>query len=302
MKNVKLLLMAIAMIASYSLTAQIAVSTDGTPPDGSAMLDVKSTDKGVLMPRLTQTEIAAIVSPAVGLIVFNTDDNRFYFFDGGDNDWKEIAIGAATIIPGGTFTCGSSTISDGDGNTYSTVLIGTQCWTAKDLATTKYKDGTDIPLVTDNSAWGSIATPGYCWYNNDEATYGEDYGALYNWYTVNTGNLCPDGWHVPSDAEVAILNTYLGNDAGGKLKEVGLTHWNDPNFGATNETDFNLRPGGFRPNNGIFAEIGNYGSFWTTTESWGSRSMYWYTSFENAIFHRHRAPKNHGWSIRCIKD
>ena len=94
-----------------------------------------------------------------------------------------------------------NSIKDKDRNVYKTVIIGTQVWMAENLKTTKYKDGTAIPLVTDGNAWAALSTPGYCWYNNDAATYEDTYGVLYNWYTVNTGKLCPTGWHVPSDAE-----------------------------------------------------------------------------------------------------
>ena len=73
------------------------------------------------------------------------------------------------------------------------------------------------------NTWENLTTPGYCWYNNDSVSYRNTYGALYNWYAVNTGKLAPTGWHVPSDAEWEVLGNYLGGDsvAGGKLKEAG---------------------------------------------------------------------------------
>ena len=114
---------------------------------------------------------------------------------------------------------------------------------AENLKTTKYRDGTSIPLVTENTAWLNLTTPGYCWYNNDAAHYKSTYGALYNWYVLNAGsngwkNVCPTGWHVPTDAEWTTLTTYLGGEsiAGGKLKETGTSHWLSPNTVATNET------------------------------------------------------------------
>ena len=104
-------------------------------------------------------------------------------------------------------------VVDIDGNVYHTVTIGTQVWMVENLKTTKYNDGTAIPLVTDNTAWGALTTPGYCWYNNDSATYKNTYGALYNWYAVNTGKLAPTGWHVPTDSEWTVLTTYLGGQS-----------------------------------------------------------------------------------------
>ena len=111
-------------------------------------------------------------------------------------------------------------IYDSEGNKYRTVQIGTQTWMAENLRSTKLNDGTDIPFVPDVTLWSSLTTPGYCWFNNDSVGY----GALYNWYTANTGKLCPEGWHVPGDEEWTILTDYLGGKsvAGGKLKEAGL--------------------------------------------------------------------------------
>ena len=94
---------------------------------------------------------------------------------------------------------------------------------------------------------GRLTTPGYCWYNNDENANKNIYGALYNWYTVNTGKLCPAGWHVQTNEEWGLLTTYLGgNNIPGKLKEAGTAHWASPNTGATNESGFTAMPGGQR--------------------------------------------------------
>jgi len=124
-------------------------------------------------------------------------------------------------------------VTDIDGNVYDTVKIGTQIWIIENLKTTKYNDGTSIPMVTDSAAWINLTTPGYCWHKNTSASYKNTYGALYNWYAVNTGKLAPKGWHVPSDAEWTTLITYLGGDsiAGGKMKETGMSHWFSPNTG-----------------------------------------------------------------------
>lgn len=93
-----------------------------------------------------------------------------------------------------------SLLTDIDGNKYRTVVIGKQVWMAENLKTTRLNDGTVIPLNKGEEVWGKLKIQCYCWYNNDSAKYGAVYGALYNWYAVNTGKLCPDGWHVPSDS------------------------------------------------------------------------------------------------------
>jgi len=196
-----------------------------------------------------------------------------------------------------------SVIKDGDGNVYTSVKIGTQTWLAKDLKTTKLNDGTPIPLVTDNTEWTNLTTPGYCWYGNDEAANKNVYGGLYNWYTVNTGKLCPRGWHVPSNDEATVLNIFIDGE-GGKLKETGTVHWRAPNTGATDQYGFTALPGGYRGPTGIFADIKSYGGWWTTTERSQLNTVYIcilpydVSGFSTGA----EVKKNSGYSVRCIKD
>jgi len=198
-----------------------------------------------------------------------------------------------------------STVTDIDGNTYQTVTIDTRIWMVENLKTTKYNDGTAIPLVaTDNIAWSNLTEPGYCWYNNNQAMYGNTYGALYNWYAVNTGKLCPTGWHVPTDNEWIILTNYLGGEsiAGGKLKETDTTHWNSPNTGATNETGFTALPGGYRSVDGNFYYIGFDGYFWSATELGVNYAWYQEVMFYNSGFRLLNGLKRNGFSVRCLRD
>jgi uncharacterized protein (TIGR02145 family) len=205
-------------------------------------------------------------------------------------------------------------VFDRDGNFYHGVLIGTQLWMKENLKTTKYNDATAIPIITDNTTWSNLTTPGYCWYNNDAATYKNIYGALYNWYTVNTGKLCPTGWHVPTDTEwhtlaltldvnAQLISGVESSIAGGKLKETGTTHWNSPNTGATNETGFTALPGGVRyQGGGAFGSIGLFGNWYTSTEYdattvW-SRSM----SYNNVNITRSSLGMKNGFSVRCLKN
>jgi uncharacterized protein (TIGR02145 family) len=195
-------------------------------------------------------------------------------------------------------------VNDVDGNHYKTVLIGTQVWMAENLKTTKYNDGTAIPLVTDGAAWGALSTPGYCWYNNDAATYKATYGAMYNWYTVNMGKLCPTGWHVSTDAEWTTLTTYLGGTsiAGGKLKETGTAHWASPNTGATNESGFTALPGGYRYYNATYYSIGSNGAWWSSTEASTSSAWYRYVGCDYSYVYRDGSNKGCGFSVRCVRD
>ncbi len=205
----------------------------------------------------------------------------------------------------------TGTVTDIDGNVYNTVTIGTQVWMAENLRTTKYNDGTSIPNVTNEGLWNYSTTQGYCWYNND-VNNKNTYGGLYNWFTVNTGKLCPAGWHVPTRTEWTTLTTFLGgeNVAGGKLKEAGTTHWLSPNTGATNETGFSALPGGYRSSWGYFSisGIGAEGGWWSSTDEPSLREglqgigYYWLLSYNNSVS---QAPMNNfsfGYSIRCLKN
>jgi uncharacterized protein (TIGR02145 family) len=196
------------------------------------------------------------------------------------------------------------TVTDIDGNVYHTVTIGTQIWMVENLRTTKYNDGTSIPLVTDGVVWSTLSTPAYCWYNNDEASNKSTYGALYNWFAVNTGILCPAGWHVPTDAEWNTLLTYLGDTtlAGGKLKEAGTTHWVSPNTGADNGTGFTALPGGSHYTNGLFYLQGKYGWYWSSTESSSSDAWHEYLQYNSSHLYRTAGSKIIGFSVRCLKN
>jgi uncharacterized protein (TIGR02145 family) len=192
-------------------------------------------------------------------------------------------------------------ITDEDGNVYYTVIIGTQTWMQENLKTTSYNDGTSIPLVSDEITWSNLTTPAYCWYDNDEATYGETYGVLYNWYSVHTGKLCPTGWHVPSDAEWNTLISFLGVFPARKLKEDGTIHWIS-SYKVNNESGFTALPGGKHHNNGAFEQIRYVGYFWTDTEYDAADALNHYVDHYNDGIYGSNYSKKNGFSVRCIKD
>lgn len=195
-------------------------------------------------------------------------------------------------------------VTDIEGNDYNTITIGTQTWMAKNLGTTKYNDGAEIPLVEDKSAWASLATPAYCWYKNDKATYKEFYGALYNSYAAGTEKLCPAGWHVPTDADWNILTNFLGGEAiaGGKMKEAGTSRWVRPNNGGTNSAYFNGLPGGLRYSDGEYHDFGFSGYWWSSTQFLTSRAFFRFLYHQDSCIYRFDNQKNNGFSVRCIKD
>jgi uncharacterized protein (TIGR02145 family) len=197
---------------------------------------------------------------------------------------------------------GLGIVYDFSGNSYSTVQIGSQCWMVENLRTAHFSDGIPITIVTDNFQWTSTYTPARCWYNNDQGTYSAN-GALYNWYAVNTGRLCPIGWRVPTVADWDHLAQYLGGEsvAGGHLKAV--TGWNPPNTGASNSSGFTAVPGGMRDfMQGNFTHTGASGFYWTADEH--SALYAWNRGMNHfsAEFTTNYNPKTYGFSVRCIID
>jgi uncharacterized protein (TIGR02145 family) len=202
----------------------------------------------------------------------------------------------------------SETVTDIDGNTYSVVTIGTQIWMGENLKTTKFNDGTNILYMAGGADWALSSYPVFCVYNN-ESGYLTTFGALYNWFAVNTGNICPEGWHVPSSDEFDLLIDNLGGEdvAGGKLKETGTVHWSAPNQGATNSSGFTALPGGGRynkPSNpGLFTDLRFACYLWSATEGLASGFANGYElDFSRSSVNKGEDPVTDGKSVRCIKD
>lgn len=203
-----------------------------------------------------------------------------------------------------TGECGSTTVTDADGNTYGVVKIGTQCWMSSNLKTTKLRNGTPIPKVTDGWDWWHLGSAAYCDYDNAPAN-GNTYGRLYNWYAVSSGELCPAGWHVPTQAEWVTLENNLGGAsvAGGKLKETGTAHWQSPNEAATNQTGFTALPGGYRSSTGSFFSLTYNGYYWMADEgSDTAYARYHFLDYSLGGVYGTEDYKVDGLSVRCVKD
>jgi uncharacterized protein (TIGR02145 family) len=194
-------------------------------------------------------------------------------------------------------------VTDIDGNQYSTVTIGTQTWMIENLKVIKYRDGTSIPNITDNTQWKNLTTGGYCTYNNIVSN-ASSYGCLYNWYAINDSrNLAPVGWHIPTDEDWAILVDYLGGDsfAGSKMKETGTTHWLKPNTNAINTYNFTGLPGGMRNGNGYFFEMTTTAYWWSSTNLL-SEAYFRKLVYNDIYVGRDLSYLNAGFSVRCIRD
>ncbi|HRZ41539.1 MAG TPA: fibrobacter succinogenes major paralogous domain-containing protein [Bacteroidales bacterium] len=194
-------------------------------------------------------------------------------------------------------------VLDIEGNSYQTVIIGNQVWMAENLMTSKYNDGTDISFITETDDWKAMTEGGFCWYENSELNKNV-YGCLYNWYAVETGKLCPAGWHVPSYGEWNALIGELNEDEkpASHLKEAGTEHWASPN-NASNSTGFTALPGGSRYGaDGVFGNITKYGNWWSS--SLNSTDMAWHITMDN-FFDDCRLNSAYilcGMSVRCIKN
>jgi uncharacterized protein (TIGR02145 family) len=205
-----------------------------------------------------------------------------------------------TVLP----TNPGNKVTDIDGNIYHTVTIGTQVWMVENLKTTRYSNGNEIPDITEAAVWSNLTTGAYSNYNNNKNN-STTYGRLYNWFAVNDScNVCPTGFHVPTNDDWTKLTTYLGGEsvAGGKLKETGTNHWKSPNGGATNETGFAALPGGHRSNSGNFNDIGADGYWWSSTETGSNNAWNRDIDFNTSDMFRDDAGKNRGFSVRCLQD
>ena len=216
-----------------------------------------------------------------------------------------------------SFTTDPLSVSDIDGNTYNVVRIGTQLWMAENIKTTKYNDGTAIPLVSDNTAWLALTTPGYCWYNNDVANKAT-YGSLYNWYTINTSRLCPTGWHVPTDAQWTTLLDYLTNNGygyGGSGNHIaksmaatsgwttsGTAGYVGNDQSSNNSSGFTAIPSGIRDYVGSYSYVGGFSGWWSATQGSATNAWYRHLSYVASDVYSLNVDKRCGFSVRCVRD
>ncbi len=305
LKELVIIISSMVIMSAQMNGQNVGIGANTFTPDNSALLELQSTNSGLLLPRMTTAQRDSISNPAQSLLIFNTTTKCFETCVG--NAWYTVWCDQ----------CGF-TVSY-DGVKYNTVQIGNQCWFKENLRTTKYNDGTSITNVTNSSTWKSTTSGAYCCYSNDTSNCTK-YGALYNWYAVNTGKLCPSGWHVPSDAEWDTLTNYLsanstywcGSDSSNIAKSLAsTTSWSSSPYtcavgndlSANNSTGFSALPGGGRDFiEGSFGGLGLDGYWWSSTENDGSgawgRGLY----YDGADVGRGDGSKSFGFSVRCLRD
>lgn len=300
----------------YFGAAQNVLVTDdaGYVPDSNAILDIKSNSKGILLPRLSDSQRDSLCQdlPA-GLLIFNTSDNNLQMFL--DGKWYPLSLGNPETPPPYS---GMGTVVDYDGNKYFTVVVGEQEWMASNLRLTHYSDGTPIQKVEANEDWAGLTatSKAFCWYQNDSLANAEKYGALYSWAAAMNGlpassanpsgvqGICPTGWHVPSVEEWNELNNFIGSQ--GFLFNEGIalkakTGWNHDGNGTDNFYFIGL-PAGIRNNSGYFYDLGDVGYWWTTNEASSEMVSIKYLIFDENVLGSSDYLKKIGFSVRCIKD
>ena len=248
------------------------------------------------------------------LNVGNNQELKVNFTPGDENKYESVEKTVLiNVLPDGTsnavfneaLTYG--TVTDIEGTNYKTITIGTQTWMAENLRTTRYRNGEDIPEVTNNNTWKNLTTHAYCNYENStDRDQIATFGRLYNWFAVSDSrNLAPEGWHIATDADWTLLEAYLGGSAvaGGKLKETTPLHWAAPNDINSNLSGFTALPGGRREyTDGSFINLGYDGFWWTSSAYNPDYSWYRYMHYDVADCYRANFHKQYGFSVRCVKD
>jgi len=285
------------------VTPTTAQSGGNITSDGNTTI----TERGICYSTTTSPTIAnskLVAAGTLGIFTSNLTDltaGTTYYL----RAYATNSIGTAYGSEISFTTYNIDAISDIDNNYYNIIIIGTQTWMKENLKTTKYIDGSTINNITDNSAWTSQTNGAFCWYNNDADTYKNTYGALYNYFAVvDSRNLCPVGWHVPTKEEWIQLANYAGDwsVAGTKLKATN--GWNG-NGNGTDIFGFSALPGGSRGGSaygGAFMGIGNNGMWWSSTEYSVNNAYHWYMTYDSGGVSGLVPDKDSGFSIRCVKD
>jgi len=298
-------------ITAYTATSGGTISSDGGAPVTARGVCWSTTSEPTIANSKTAngSGTGTFTSGITGLTPGTTYYVRSYATNSVGTSYGNEVIFTTLALKG--------TVTDVEGNVYNFIAIGTQTWMVENLKTTKYNDGTSIPLVSDGTAWSALTTPGYCFYDNDVANK-SSFGALYNWYTVNTGKLAPTGWHVPTDADWNTLQTYLTNNGygyGGSgshiAKSMASTFgWNSSTTEGTvgndqasnNSSGFAGLPGGYRYSYGEFRNIGDAGYWWSSMESSEAGALGRGFSYEVNWLVKYGYSKRSGFSVRCIRD
>lgn len=220
-----------------------------------------------------------------------------------------LGLGAVTHAPSSRhptadFTL-EQTITDIDGNTYHTVVIGNQVWTAENLRTTRFNDGSIIPFVPNQPDWSRLSTGAFCKPATGSLEGSEPFGLLYNYHAVNDSRgLCPHGWHVPDVGEWRTLIEYLGGPgvAGRGMKDNGSEQWEVVLPGMNNASGFSAIPAGGRGSLGSAGELGYFATWWASTVHDSAYAWHFGLHPDSHAIRSNPGHKASGFSVRCVQD
>jgi len=300
---------------SVGYSQQVGISETLITPDPSALLELRSTERGFLITRLTTPQRNAIQNPAEALLIFNVTTKCLEIFVEG---WHSVWCEGDTA-----FICGNA-VYDIEGNVYNTVQIGNQCWFTENLKTTKYKNNSQITQIPDNLTWSTTATEGYCWFDNN--INNKPNGALYNWYVIqDLRGICPEGWHVPTHNDWLTMTSFLSSSSiywCGTTNQIAksLANYSDWPYSASicvignpeayysNASGFTAKPVGTRNKNGQYEAKANSTQWWSSTISvscGGTAAEIRHLWETSKILHANSYDchnKNYGFSVRCVKN
>ena len=270
--------------------------------------DNSTNETGFKIERKTASGMYAVVGTTVtNITTFNDTGltpSTTYTYRVYSNNVVGNSLASSNEISFTTSNSSITTVTDVNGNTYQLVTICNQTWTKTNLNTSKYRNGDDIPQVTNASTWANLETGAWCYYAHTTSN-GTTYGKLYNWFAVtDPRGLAPVGYHIPSDTEWTTLTTCLGGEtvAGGKMKEIGTTHWTTPNTNATNNSGFTGLPGGYINYNADFKDIGIIGSWWSSSAALIPYAWPRYLFYDSVYVGKGSISKQEGFSVRCVRD
>lgn len=293
------------MIYLPVVSSQTVIITDDPEYEegvSSALLDLNSQQAGFLMPRMTESQREAIVAPATGLLLFQTDGQAgFYYNAGCQNEPHWIVLGSNDGAA--NTTASGSWIWDIDGNRYPTVQIGSDVWMAENLRVTKFRDGEPVFSMQSASEWTGTDLAAYSIYDNIDAHSGT-FGLLYNGYAVHhPSGICPEGWMVPEESHWQSLADHLGGNeiAGQALKAA--RYWDVITSNFSNASGFSALPSGYRSSgDGYFVSLRTIGGWWSlSADGLSTASVYMLQADSNSLTNL-LVSANRGYAIRCVKE
>jgi hypothetical protein len=284
---------------AIQLDAQVGINADGSEPNPYAGLDVKFTNKGFLLPRLTKAEILTIGNPANGLQVFCTTDNRMYIYVSSLGQWKEVAYGTGVLV----FSCGNQiTINHIEGAVApvtKTVMYGTvtnipgelsKCWITSNL-------GSDHQAIAVND--NAEASAGWYWQFNRKQGYKHDGVTVIPTWTITNINESSDWIPANDPCNIELGNTWripTYTEWTNVVEIGGWTDWNGPwNSG------LKLHAAGYLiSSDGSMSGRGLYGNFWSNTQIGNTRG--WFLYFRIGASFMYDYGKVYGLSARCLRE